>query len=127
MAENISMNGSFSFSDRGSYYTGMSPNRMSNPSMPNMPYSRENFRSGEYTGSKYFAPASSKFMMEEADTKGHYPRSDFGRTPLDQLPLTMVYIPMQKFGKTLEPEAALDAGTLFPELEKPFLGARWSK
>lgn len=38
------------------------------------------------------------------------------------LPLAMAYVPMQHFGATYAPEAALAKGTLFPELDKPFLG-----
>lgn len=37
-------------------------------------------------------------------------------------PTAMAYIPFQQFGKLYPPEEALDAGTLFPELNKPFLG-----
>ena len=38
--------------------------------------------------------------------------------------LAMVYAPKQAFEGLLEPTAALSAGTLFRELEKPFYGAR---
>ena len=48
--------------------------------------------------------------------------SRFSKTPLDELPLTMAYVPMQKYGATYEAENALKNGTLFPELDKPFLG-----
>ena len=37
--------------------------------------------------------------------------------------LTMVYIPMQKFGVTYDADRALSRGTLFPELDKPLLSA----
>ena len=36
-------------------------------------------------------------------------------------PVAMAYIPFQQFGKLYSPEKALDAGTLFPDLDKPFL------
>ena len=39
------------------------------------------------------------------------------------VPLAMVYIKNQEFGRILEPQKALTAGTVFPELCKPFLGA----
>ncbi len=45
-----------------------------------------------------------------------------GDTPLDQLPLAMAYVPMQKYAQAYDPEKALCAGTLFPELDKPFSG-----
>lgn len=36
----------------------------------------------------------------------------------------MGYVPWQKFCGIYEPERALQAGTIFSELEKPFLGRR---
>lgn len=39
-------------------------------------------------------------------------------------PIAMAYVPWQRFDKVYEPAQALRAGTLFPELEKPFLGNR---
>lgn len=38
-------------------------------------------------------------------------------------PLAMAYVPFQKFGNVFEPEVAFRTGTLFPELDKPFLGS----
>lgn len=46
----------------------------------------------------------------------------FGTTPLDDLPLTMTYTPMQKIGEIYSEQEALIKGTLFPELDKPFKG-----
>ena len=37
--------------------------------------------------------------------------------------LTMAYVPMQQMGVTYEADMALRHGTLFPELDKPFLAA----
>ena len=34
----------------------------------------------------------------------------------------MAYVPMQKYGLVYEAENALEKGTLFPDLDKPFLG-----
>lgn len=48
----------------------------------------------------------------------------FDDTPLRDLPIAMAYVPMQTFGKTYEPECALNNGTLFEALCKPFLGKR---
>lgn len=42
----------------------------------------------------------------------------------DHLPLTMAYVPMQKFYKTFSLQKSLCCGTLFPELCKPFCGKR---
>ena len=36
--------------------------------------------------------------------------------------LAMAYIPVQQFDTLFEIEAGFDRGTVFPELEKPFMG-----
>jgi len=36
--------------------------------------------------------------------------------------LAMAYVPTQKWCSAYEPEVALRRGTMFPELDKPFLG-----
>ncbi len=41
---------------------------------------------------------------------------------LDSLPLAMAYVPMQKWADTYAPAAAIDRGTIFPELDLPFIG-----
>ena len=46
----------------------------------------------------------------------------FSDTPLDELPLAMSYVPMQKFGEVYSEDDALCRGTLFPCLDKPFYG-----
>lgn len=43
-------------------------------------------------------------------------------TPLAELPLTMAYVPMQRFTQVYDMEKGLCAGTIFPDLDKPFLG-----
>lgn len=40
----------------------------------------------------------------------------------DALPLTMGYVPMQRFGRTFELCRGLQCGTIFPELCKTFCG-----
>ena len=42
----------------------------------------------------------------------------------DHLPLTMAYVPMQKFSGTFSLQKSLSCGTVFPELCKPFCGKR---
>lgn len=49
---------------------------------------------------------------------------DFDNTKLQNLPLTMAYVPMQTFTERYAEDKALKAGTLFPALDKPFLGKR---
>ena len=52
------------------------------------------------------------------------PKNKWGATAVDELPLAMVYGPMQKFQGTCDPEEGLMAGTIFRELNKPFCGKR---
>ena len=42
---------------------------------------------------------------------------------LDDMPLAMAYVPMQKWHKLYDPEAGLERGTIFMQLDLPFLGA----
>ena len=46
------------------------------------------------------------------------------RDILQGVPLAMGYVPWQNFECTYEPAQALLAGTIFPELDKPFYGRR---
>lgn len=48
----------------------------------------------------------------------------FSNTKLDNLPLTIAYVPLQSLGTVYEQGEALKAGTLFPCLDKPFLGRK---
>ena len=48
--------------------------------------------------------------------------SKFDNTPLKDLPLTIAYVPMQKYGTVYDQAEALNNGTLFPDLDKPFSG-----
>ena len=50
--------------------------------------------------------------------------SSRGRDMLYGVPLAMGYVPWQNFECTYEPAQALQAGTIFPELDKPFYGRR---
>lgn len=38
--------------------------------------------------------------------------------------VAMAYVPWQNFTTVYEPDRALTVGTIFPELDKPFLAAR---
>ncbi len=42
----------------------------------------------------------------------------------DDFPIGMGYIPWQEFKNLHDPEKGLHAGTIFMELEKPFIGRR---
>lgn len=50
--------------------------------------------------------------------------SRFSNTKLKDLPLTIAYVPFQTLGTVYEQSEALKAGTLFPCLDKPFLGRK---
>lgn len=41
-----------------------------------------------------------------------------------QTPVAMAYVPYQPFARLYPEDKALDAGTLFEDLDKPFLGRR---
>lgn len=49
--------------------------------------------------------------------------TDPGAFPAET-PIAMAYVPMQRFVKLYEPERGFDVGTLYEELNKPFLGGR---
>jgi len=56
------------------------------------------------------------------------PYSDMTTEELGKLPLAMAYVPWQYFDKMYEDlEKAYERGTVFPELDKPFLGRRCIK
>ncbi len=40
----------------------------------------------------------------------------------DEMPYAMAYVPFQKWQKPYDSEAALERGTIFPCLDKPFIG-----
>ena len=42
----------------------------------------------------------------------------------DNLSLAMAYVPWKKWQSVYEPEKAINIGTIFPELNKPFTGRR---
>lgn len=41
---------------------------------------------------------------------------------LPNTPLAMAYVPMQKWETPYEPEVGFDRGTIFPGLDKPYIG-----
>ena len=48
-----------------------------------------------------------------------------GIHPLPENPVeAMAYVPFQQFQTVYSPEKALNSGTMFPELDKPFYGGR---
>lgn len=54
-----------------------------------------------------------------------YINSNGSMTPLPgNLSVAMAYVPFQCLMKTYDADRALEAGTLFPDLNKPFLNGR---
>lgn len=52
-------------------------------------------------------------------------RSNIQMSPMDDCSMQvpgMAYVPWQHFKQTYDPKRALMAGTIFPELDKPFSG-----
>ncbi len=41
-----------------------------------------------------------------------------------ETPIAMLYVPFQQWRKVYEPMVGLDRGTVFEELDKPFIGER---
>lgn len=80
------------------------------------------------TGRKNLSAEKGECDMNEWQTcdcaaeEGGTGRVDFCATPLSQLPLVMAYVPMQRYTKVYDQEKGLCAGTIFPELDKPFCG-----
>ncbi|MDD4122539.1 MAG: spore coat associated protein CotJA, partial [Eubacteriales bacterium] len=55
--------------------------------------------------------------------QSHEPKcSESACDAVDVCPLGMAYVPMQRWGDTYAPEKALHRGTIFPDLDLPFLG-----
>ena len=42
---------------------------------------------------------------------------------IDQYPVAMAYVPWQKYGETFDLEKGFHTGTIFPELDLPFMRA----
>lgn len=47
-----------------------------------------------------------------------------GAVPITDAVLAMAYVPMQEYNMVYDVEDALQMGTLFPNLDKPFLGEK---
>ena len=48
----------------------------------------------------------------------------FNAECVDSLPLAMAYVPMQKWQDIYSTDAAFERGTIFSQLDKPFLARR---
>ena len=43
---------------------------------------------------------------------------------MDRFPVAMLYVPWQRWNQTYELDRGLKAGTIFPDLDRPFRGVR---
>lgn len=57
--------------------------------------------------------------QEQSCSRGCRPKNS---DPIRELEIAMAYVPWQHFQSIYEPDKALQVGTVFPELNKPFLG-----
>ena len=53
---------------------------------------------------------------------GNWDQSSFLKG--EEFPVAMAYVPWQRWETLYDPEKGLECGTIFPELNKPFLGVR---
>jgi len=67
-------------------------------------------------------------MKEEMKEKMNDNMTDKMRNDMinELRPLAMAYIPMQKWGTIYDPAKGLKQGTIFPDLDFPFLGREMS-
>lgn len=56
------------------------------------------------------------------DTSANTSASASSKQKLQPMVLAMAYVPWQRFEKTYDLNEALEIGTIFPELDLPFLG-----
>lgn len=63
--------------------------------------------------------------MENMNCGNHNDNSNMvNNNCIDNMPLAMAYVPMQKWKTVYNNDVALNRGTIFPELDLPFLGGR---
>lgn len=74
-------------------------------------------RSGSYNPGMSQRPQTGRQPMPRR-CPNHTPARD----PLAGMAVAMAYVPWQYMNETYEPDKALQCGTIFPELNKPFLG-----
>lgn len=60
--------------------------------------------------------------MDHCDHRMDCDQHHHKKDPLAGLPLAMAYVPWQCWGETYKPAEGWDRGTIFPELDLPFLG-----
>ena len=66
--------------------------------------------------------SSERMGMQIEKREGRMMQKNMGNMALDTLSLAMGYVPRQQFGRTFDLRTGLQAGTIFPDLHKPFCG-----
>ena len=80
-------------------------------------------RMNNYPGYRPYYPTPCPSRTPEPRTASPCkPAMDCDYSVVNSLPLAMGYVPCQKFRSTFELCKALQVGTIFPELCKPFTG-----
>ncbi len=74
-------------------------------------------RSNAYTSGMNQRP-----MMNRPPMHHHCPGNPDKTDSLAGMAIAMAYVPWQFMHDTYEPDKALQCGTIFPELHKPFMG-----
>ncbi|RGK85145.1 spore coat associated protein CotJA [Dorea formicigenerans] len=67
---------------------------------------------------RYRSPGNSRGCMRQPDSS----RELCAGIALDQMPVTMAYVPWTKWRNIYEAEKGLRRGTIFQDLDKPFRG-----
>ncbi len=76
-------------------------------------------------GIEYYLKTNATAKPANGIKKESTPQSSkYNNVMLKDLPLTMAYVPFQNIEGVYSNEEALKAGTLFPNLDKPFLGRK---
>ncbi|MBQ5764756.1 MAG: spore coat associated protein CotJA [Clostridia bacterium] len=76
-------------------------------------------------GIEYYLKTNTNTKVTNKKREENIPQnSRFNNVMLKDLPLTMAYVPFQDIEGVYSNDEALKAGTLFPNLDKPFLGRK---
>lgn len=91
-------------------------------------WQNQNLNNGyNYCGRQNCTSQNEKYQNNERYNSGNVQRDDNDNVIYSKHPhmtLTMAYVPKQYFGEMYDLCKALKAGTLFSELDKPFLGCK---
>ena len=86
-----------------------------------------------YNGSRMQGRYGNMGMPGNGRSNASCPSCNNGRTsrcmedPLSDMAIAMAYVPWQVWGDLYDMDKALNVGTIFEELDKPFLGRRCNR